>query len=129
MHLQRFFCTPLHLAASRGHAECVRLLVAAGADLEATEEARGYGYGHIDTTNSHNPTPQQRWRLCGFIPQTRKARFAVSALLAQDGETPLIVAAGAAMAECVATLLALGARRDATDKARAWMGKYHRHSE
>ena len=33
-------CTPLMLAVRFGHLECARLLVAAGADAEATHEAR-----------------------------------------------------------------------------------------
>jgi ankyrin repeat protein len=31
---------PLHLAAHRGHAECARLLVDAGADLNAKNDVR-----------------------------------------------------------------------------------------
>ncbi|KAJ1489023.1 hypothetical protein T484DRAFT_1781279, partial [Baffinella frigidus] len=71
--------TPLHVAASKGHAAVVRALVKAGADVTAPLKS---GHTPLDVANGE----------------------AVATLLRESGHTPLDVANG----EAVATLLREG---------------------
>jgi hypothetical protein len=97
--------TPLHRAARAGKVSCVEALCARGADVEAREQVR-----------MRCSSTQQWWWAPRLLPALMH-RVSLWAVAAQDGLTPLLVAA-CASADCVAALLRCGADKHATNRVR-----------
>lgn len=104
--------TPLHAAAAAGHADCVRILIAAGADKDALARARAtpahrspFPLLLTDTKNSSGTTSPRPSLAC--IPRPTHP---------QHGKTPLHIAAEWGRAACVRALAKGGANLQARDE-------------
>ena len=93
---------PLHWAAGHGHADVVKLLVGAGAQLEATEEGARTAL-HYAAQRGHAPVVAELLSL-GANPEARSARQV----------TALQMAASGGHTEAVARLAASGADLEAS---------------
>jgi uncharacterized protein len=97
-------CTPLHWAAHEGSSDCVRLLLAAGADVAARA---------LDgCTPLHSAAAQGHAACCRLLMEGGAAVDAADA----DGDTPLRLAMTRGHADCANLLLSRGATPD-TDVA------------
>jgi ankyrin repeat protein len=94
-------CTPLHWAAHEGSVDCVRVLLAAGADVAARA---------LDgCTPLHSAAAQGHAACCRLLLDGGAAVDAADA----DGDTPLRLAATRGHADCAALLLSRGAANTA----------------
>ena len=97
-------CTPLHLAAERGHDAIAELLIACGANVKAYARGRGAFPLHLAAENGHVEVAEV---LIG-------ARANLKAL-APEGRHPLHVAAMNDQVEVMRVLIKAGAEVDARD--------------
>ena len=94
----------LLLAAERGHTECVKALLAAGADIKAQNK---YGKTPLMYAAAEGQTECVKALLAAKAEVNAKEK---------DGQTALMIAAREGHAECVKLLLAAGADINAQDK-------------
>ena len=98
--------TALHAGAEHGHVDVVRMLITAGAELEATTRIGQYTALHLASRRGHGPVVQA----------LADAGGDVNATTSNSGVTPLHLAASAVGGEAaVATLLRHGAGIDARE--------------
>ncbi len=97
--------TALHWAADRGDLEMARMLVYAGASLEAVTRMAEYTPLHLASRAGHG----------GVVRALLEAGSDPAALTASGGATPLHLAAAAGDGEAVTALLEHGARVDALE--------------
>jgi len=98
--------TALRLAARRGHASCVQILLAAGADVDDTSAFVRPGWTPLHEAASAG------WADC---VQALLEAGAITEAENHDGWTPLHLAAHRGRPACVQALLTFGARPDARD--------------
>jgi hypothetical protein len=97
--------TPLHVAAMKGHASVVEMLVQAGADMDAREGAHGLTTLHIAASQGH-----------ASVVEVLIQAGANKEAKAMQGWTPLHVAAMKGRASVVEVLVAAGAAKEAKDE-------------